>query len=124
MTLAFALAALRELADPGAAVADARRWATHVGVVADRPRTAASFARDRGIANDFYGGETIGETLLVADDRFDTDRYVLIGTRDEHERTAESVGWEYLDVAAAAEAAGWEREAGGVGARLRDLWPL
>jgi hypothetical protein len=124
MTLAFTLGALRRLADPAGAVADARQWAAHVGVAADRPRSAAAFARERGITDDFYAGETTGETLLLAGDRFETDRYVLIGTGSAHERAAGGADWEYLDVADAAEAAGWNLEPRGPGARLRDLWPF
>jgi hypothetical protein len=129
MTLAFELAALRELADPGAAFADARRWTEYVGVVSDEPTyVVTNFTRKRRIRQDFFSGpKSKAESLESVRRQFDTDRHVFVGTTDEDGDLAERVGWEYLDVAAAAEAAGWdlgesddEEAAEGAG---REDWP-
>lgn len=106
MTLAFDLAALRRLADPASAVAEAERWSSHVGVVADDPervwevldRTGVDFVTDR---DDETGG------LAVAGRQFPAPRHVFVGTTDADARYASSAGWEYVDVADAAEASGW-----------------
>ncbi|MFB6218717.1 MAG: hypothetical protein ABEH77_05990, partial [Halobacteriaceae archaeon] len=52
------------------------------------------------------GGVT-AETLADAATTYDTDRYVYVGTTDDHEALAASAGWEYQPIAEAAAAAEW-----------------
>lgn len=109
MTLAFALEALGRLADPDDAVRDARRWAAHVGVVSDEAPGRARAVADRvGVAPDFTGSVT-GEAdgLAVVRRQYPADRHVFVGTAAADEEAAGRLGWEYLDVAESARAAGW-----------------
>lgn len=110
LTLAFDLAALQRLADPGAVVADATRWSEHVGVVTDRPpHVLTKFTRDHGIQQDLSPDPVPAvDTLEHMREHFDTGRYVHVGTSAEHEQRAETVGWEFLHVDEAASEAGWE----------------
>jgi hypothetical protein len=107
LTLAFELAALRRLDDPGSAVADARRWSEHVGVVTDEPPyVLTKFVRDHEFRNDFPAEPApANETLDHMRTHHDTERYVLVITADS-DRSAP--GWERLPVGEAAESAGWE----------------
>ena len=131
MTLAFELSALRALADPGDAFADARTWSEYVGVVADEPTyVVTNYTRKRRIRQDFFSGpKGKGESLAAVRDQFDTERHVFVGTTDEDAALAQEHGWEYLDVADAAEAAEWPLaadEAGDdpdAGEPARDDWP-
>ena len=131
MTLAFELSALRALAEPGDAFADARTWSEYVGVVADEPTyVVTNFTRKRRIRQDFFSGpKGKGESLAAVKGQFGTDRHVFVGTTEEDAGLAEEHGWEYLDVADAAEAAGWalaDADADGddaAAAPERDDWP-
>lgn len=107
LTLAFSLAALRRLADPAAAVADARTWSTHVGVVTDRPpHVLTTFTRRHGIENEFAPTrEPVSATLDHLGEHFETERLLLV---DAPGRDCAPEGWEGLPVTEAAEAAGWE----------------
>lgn len=131
LTLAFELAALRRLADPEGAVADARTWSEHVGVVADDPPyVLTKFTRDNHVRNDFEpASEPAAETLSHLLEHFETDRFVFVAA----EADAAPDGWERQAVANAAAEAGWalapedtETEqpggSGGTG-RQRDDWP-
>jgi len=129
MTLAFELAALQELADPGAVFADARQWTEYVGVVSDEPTyVVTNFTRKRRIRQDFFSGpKSKQESLANVKEQFDTDRHVFVGTTEEDRELAEKTGWEFLDVTDAAEAADWElggesEEAATRGVE-RDDWP-
>lgn len=110
MTLVFKRAALDRLADPDGVLDDAARWADVIGLVADDPPGELSSYADRtGIDPDFLsstGGQTGG--LAVARQRFATDRHVFVGTSDDDRRFANSLGWEYLAVTEAADAADWD----------------
>lgn len=110
MTLVFKRAALEQLAEPAAVFADAERWTEAIGLVADEPPERLSSYADRGgIAPDFLsstGGQTGG--LAVVRQRFRTERHVFVGTTDGDRQLAQSLGWEFLAVSEAAEAAGWE----------------
>ncbi|GAA0646008.1 hypothetical protein GCM10009019_05390 [Salarchaeum japonicum] len=110
MTLAFELSALQALAKPGTAFADARQWTEYVGVVSDEPTyVVTNFTRKRRIRQDFFSGpKGKEESLDSVKDQFDTERHVFVGTSDEDEALASEVGWEFLHVEDAAEAAGWE----------------
>lgn len=110
LTLAFELAALRELADPQEAVATARGWSEHVGVVTDRPPyVLTKFTRDSGIVNDFPPEPTpAAETLSHMHSHHDTERYVLV-TADGGDETTDGVeNWERLPLAEAVERTDWE----------------
>lgn len=114
MTLVFTAAAVGRLAEPSAAVDDARRWSERVGVVADdAPGEVRSALERAGVEPDFVSGEkgTTG-SLAAVRQRFPTDRYVVVGTDDGVRATAGALGWEYLSVEEAAEKAGWRLDDG------------
>jgi hypothetical protein len=110
MTLAFELSALKALADPNAVFNEARRWSEYVGVVSEEPTyVVTNFTRKRRIRQDFFSGpKGKGESLQSVREQFGTDRHVFVGTTEPDRALANEHGWEYLDVAGAAEAAGWE----------------
>lgn len=107
LTLAFELVALKGLADPSAAFADARGWSEHVGIVTDQPPyVLTKFARDHGLRNDFPAEPApAAETLDHMRTHHDTERYVLV-VPDDAEIAAE--GWEILPLPEAADRADWE----------------
>ena len=109
MTLVFKYAALERLADPAAVFEDAGRWTEVVGLVSDEgPDRLSAYADREGIDPDILssaGGQTGG--LAVVRQQFPTERHVFVGTTDEDRQLAQSLGWEYLPVAEAAEAADW-----------------
>jgi hypothetical protein len=129
MTLALELSALERLSNPEAVFDDARRWSKYVGVVSDKPTyVVTNFTRKNRIRQDFFSGPRgKGESLESVGGQFDTDRHVFVGTTDEDADLADEVGWEYLPLEEAADAAGWEM--GGSEADeeseepVRDDWP-
>lgn len=131
LTLAFSLAALRRVADPAAAVADARSWSAAVGVVTDRPpHVLTKFTRDHGIQQAFEPDPApAAETLAHVRHHHETDRHLFVGAGAADRATAAETDWEFLDVTAAADAAGWtlaERGAGDAHTRVEtstDDWP-
>jgi hypothetical protein len=130
MTLAFDLSALKALAEPGPAFADARRWSEYIGVVSDKPTyVVTNFTRKNRIRQDFFSGPRgKEESLESVKGQFDTDRYVLVGTTDDDREMADATGWEYLDVEDAAEAAEWpiaddDSETKTGNDEVRDDWP-
>ncbi|MDR5672756.1 Uncharacterized protein AArcCO_0006 [Halalkaliarchaeum sp. AArc-CO] len=110
MTLAFELEALKELADPNAVINDARQWTKYLGVVSEKPTyVVTNFTRKHRIRQDFFSGPRgVTESLENVKDQFDTERYVLVGNSEDAEEIAENVGWEYLPLSDAAEAADWQ----------------
>lgn len=110
MTLAFELEALRELSHPGAVFSDAREWSEYVGVVSAEPTyVVTNYTRKQQIRQDFFSGPRgVEESLDGVRSQFDTERYVFIGSSDDHAAIAERTGWEYLDVVDAADAAEWQ----------------
>lgn len=110
VTVAFSLAALEHLQDPGGVFQQTRGWARSVGVVSDRPMHAQTgFARQHGIDYGFHSGpRNLLESLPVIKGRpeQDAERYLLIGADVEQEAVA-STGWEYLSIEEAAAAAEW-----------------
>lgn len=128
MTLAFELRALQSLAKPSTVFANARQWTRYTGVVSDEPTyVVTNYTRKRRIRQDFFSGPKGKEgTLEDVKEQFESDRHVLVGTTDEDEEMAEATGWEYIDVQAAARAAGWDL-ADEVDAEpeepVRDDWP-
>jgi hypothetical protein len=109
MTLLLAVSAVERLADPGAAVTDARTWSEHVGVVGDGAEPVEEvrqFVDDTDAEPDLVAGPTSG-SLADIRQRLRTDRHVLVGTDDRHASIAAALGWEYLDIEDAAEKADW-----------------
>ncbi|MEZ3116712.1 hypothetical protein RYH80_12410 [Halobaculum sp. MBLA0147] len=115
MTLAFELEALKSLADPNAVFNDARKWTEYVGVVSEKPTyVVTNFTRKHRVRQDFFSGPRgVAESLENVGEQFDTDRHVFVGTTDEDADLADSVGWEYVDLETAADAAGWDVAVGG-----------
>jgi len=109
MTLAFELAALKRLADPSAVYAETQGWSDYFGVVSDRPAYVVNkYTRDKLIQHDFEPGpDGMYSTLEDMRTHFETDRYVFVGTDEADRDRAESVGWEFLPLEQAAEAADW-----------------
>jgi len=110
MTLAFDLAALKQLAYPDRVFQDARQWSEYVGVVSEDPTyVVTNFTRKHRIRQDFFSGpRSRAESLENVQTQFGTDRHVFVGVDDEDEALAEQVGWEFLDVEDAAAAAEWQ----------------
>jgi hypothetical protein len=109
MTLVFELAALRRLAQPAAAVAEAREWSTNVGIVASgSSEPITNFVEEAGVDADFTSGTGgLAGSLAVARQRFPTERHVFVGVTDDGQRLARSLGWESLELHNAAKKAGW-----------------
>ena len=130
MTLAFDLGALQALAEPDRVFTDARQWTEYVGVVSEKPTyVVTNFTRKHRIRQDFFSGPRgREESLESVKDQFDTERHVFVGTSGEDRELAERVGWEYLSVGDAAEAAGWTlaedaEPAAEPATEERDDWP-
>ncbi len=109
MTLAFDLDALTRFADPEAVVQDARQWTSYLGIVSEKPTFAVTkFAREHRIRQDFFSGPRgREESLEQIRKQFETDRHVFVGVTQEDASLADAVGWEFMQVGEAAEAAGW-----------------
>lgn len=110
LTLAFTLAAFRALADPRAAVRDARRWSQHVGIVDEDETAVQRAARRAGVQQDYDVGMDRQSTLSRLKWEADTDRYVLIGTNEDDADLADYVNWEFRAIDEAATRAGWRLE--------------
>ena len=129
MTLAFDLEALKQLARPDAVFTDARQWSEYVGVVSEKPTyVVTNFTRKHRIRQDFFSGPRgREESLENVKSQFDTPRHVFVGTSDEDAELAERVGWEYLPIEDAAEAAEWElgepESPAQESEQTRDDWP-
>jgi hypothetical protein len=130
MTLAFELEALKSLADPNAVFNDARQWTAYVGVVSEKPTyVVTNFTRKHRVRQDFFSGPRgVSESLENVKAQFDTDRHVFVGTDEDDRETAEEIGWEFLPLEQAADAAGWQRATGEEDADPfeddeRDDWP-
>lgn len=109
MTLVLAIDAVERLASPAAAIEDASAWSDYVGILGREASSTADVERyvDGLEADpDFVAGTATG-SLAAIRQRFRTDRHVVVGTRDAHGDLAAALGWEYLDVEEAAEAAAW-----------------
>lgn len=112
MTLAFTREALERLADPEAAIEDAREWTEYVGAVSAAPNGALTYTRERGIRLDFFSGtRPPTEALFAVTGSYATERYVLVGVDGQADLT-ERGQWEFQHVEDAAERAGWELDDG------------
>lgn len=111
LTLAFTLEALQALADPRAAIEDAREWSQYVGAVSAGPNAALSYARERRVRLDFFSGtRPPAETLYAVQSNYETERHVLVGLPDQRALAADR-GWTFQPIAEAAERAGWALDA-------------
>ncbi|WP_436900433.1 DUF7124 domain-containing protein [Halovenus halobia] len=110
MTLAFELAALKELRAPDSVFTDARQWTNYVGVISEKPTyVVTNFTRKHRIRQDFFSGpRSREESLENIKEQFDSERYVFVGTESADEELAGKTGWEYVNVEDAAEAASWQ----------------
>ena len=109
MTLLLTVSAVRRLDDPAAAVAEARAWSEHVGIVGDASEPVAEVRRfvDGIDADpDLVAGQVSG-SLADVRQRLRTDRHVLVGTTERQQAVAVALGWEFQHVEAAADAAEW-----------------
>lgn len=112
MTLVFTTDALRVLAAPADAIADAKTWSAYVGVAADASGGAEPLLDRTGADPDFLSTEGgLAGGLAAVRQQFTTDRHVVVGADDATKETAEALGWEYLPVRAAAENADWAVDA-------------
>ncbi|KKF39468.1 hypothetical protein FK85_28375 [Halorubrum saccharovorum] len=131
VTLVLSLGAARRLADPQAAVADAREWSRYVGVVANDAEAVERFVREAGVENDYAlrNWDKWG-TLGDIHEQSDAPRAAFVGTSAANRRVAIHVGFEYVPIDEAAEKAGWElseperasRESGGGSGLVDRLW--
>ena len=110
LTLLFSLGAARSLTDPAAAFADARRWSTHVGIIANDTRAVEAFVSRHGVENDYAirRWDKWG-TMEAIRESTDTPRHVFLGTGRTDRQIADATDWEYRPVREAADLAGWEQ---------------
>ncbi|MFB6152532.1 MAG: hypothetical protein ABEJ40_12070, partial [Haloarculaceae archaeon] len=125
MTLAFALAAIREFEDPVSVFEEAREWSRYVGVVGNDADAVSSFVADHDLRQDFdLGDRDVWLAMEGIRESSDAPRHVFVGTTPEHRRLADATGWEYRRPRDVAEAAGWslgpgEQAGTGLAGRLR-----
>lgn len=109
MTLLLTVSAVRRLDAPGTAVAEARGWSEHVGIVGDATEPVEDvrrFVDGLDADPDLVAGQVSG-SLADIRQRLRTDRHVLVGTTDRQREIASALGWEYEHVESAAAAAEW-----------------
>ncbi|TYL38134.1 hypothetical protein CV102_13080 [Natronococcus pandeyae] len=114
MTMAFTYRAVRRLAAPAAAFADASTWADWIGIVGDvETHAITKFQRTHAVDADFFtgSGTNPAERLREIDrtSMFYAERMVVVGVEGD-EWIAESAGWEFVPLETAAEKADWELE--------------
>ena len=107
ITLAFELAALRQVREPQAVVVDARRWAQNVGLVSTDSCAAYVFSAEHLIRRDFQVAPTTSDFQHLFS-RFTTERHVLVGAAPDRPDYLPQHHWEYVALANAASAASWE----------------
>ena len=108
LTLAFTLDAIERLEDPAAVFEDAKSWSHHVGIVDDDRDGIGAFLERHELEHD-YDLEDMDRWLALESIRnaTDTPRHVYVGIDLEDRRVADHTGWEYVQLAEAAERAGW-----------------
>ena len=109
MTLAFELAALRQVREPQAVVVDARRWAQHVGLLSTDVDAAHAFSAEHLIRRDFHVRPTSSNFQRLCS-QFTTERHVLVGVVSNRPDSLSRSQWAYLTIRDAADAAGWALE--------------
>jgi len=112
MATAYTYEAIQRLDDPRIALAETNEWSDWIGLVGDVPAHAInSFLREHQLDIDFFNGSGDGPAERLAaigeHSMFYSERMVVVGTEGE-EWIAEDAGWEFVDLADAAESAGWE----------------
>lgn len=111
VTVAFQLAVLERVSAPNAVFEQTNGWASHVGILSDRPtHVITEFARRNGLDIGFHSGSRtlVGSLPRVrAQPELAADRYILIGNDEVDREAASASGWEFLHLEDAAEAAGW-----------------
>ncbi|MBZ6497206.1 DUF7124 domain-containing protein [Natrinema longum] len=107
MTLAFELAALQQTREPQAVVVDARQWAQKVGLTTVDSGAAHTFSSKNLVRRDFQITPTTSNFQHLHT-RFTTERHVLVGEAPDRPDYLPQKYWEYLTLADAASAAGWE----------------
>ncbi|WP_142860845.1 DUF7124 domain-containing protein [Salinigranum halophilum] len=107
MTLAFELAALRQIREPQAVIVDARRWAQNVGLVSTDSCAAHVFSAEHLIRRDFQIAPTASNFQHLSS-RITTERHVLVGESPDRPDYLPQHHWEYFALADAASAADWE----------------
>lgn len=111
MTLVLERSALERLDDPAAALADAARWSTHIGVVGDDPEAVRTFVERVDADPDFVSGTGGASGALSAvRQRFATERHVFVSDDESALATARALGWESLPLEEAATKAEWTLE--------------
>lgn len=114
MTLALSYRAVRSLENLHTALSDAETWTDYVGIVGDvDAHVINKFQRDNMIDLDFFNGTGTGPGERLAEvsptSMFYADRMALVGVESAGERAwAEAADWEFVPLAEAAEASGWE----------------
>jgi hypothetical protein len=127
LTLVVTRTAAERLADPGAALAEAREWSQYVGVVGDDADRVAAFVAEHDIPQDYAQGER--DKWLVAEEIREataTPRHVLVGASVEDRRIADYLDYEFRHVTDAAERADWplaDADDAGLIDRIRRLLP-
>lgn len=108
MTLAFDVTAISALLDPKAVFADARTWSTHVGIVGNDASLVNSLVATYDLKQDYTIGD-LDKAAVLSKLRWEanTERYVYLGTADDHEELADHVDWEYYPIEEAARKADW-----------------
>lgn len=109
ITLLLSVDAIERLAAPAAAIADAGQWSDYVGVLGHESASieeVKAYVDGLDADPDFVAGTATG-SLAAVRQRFRTDRHVVVGGQEVHRDVASALGWEYLAVTEAAEAADW-----------------
>lgn len=111
-TQVFTYRSLKRLEHLHTALSDAESWSDWVGVVGDVPAHVINkFQRENQVDVDFFNGAGAGPGERLAEigpsSMFYAERMVLVGLEDEA-WMAEAADWEFVPLAEAAEAAGWE----------------
>ena len=109
VTLVFELDALKRVRDPQAVVVDARRWAQNVCLATSDPTVAKTFSTTNLLRWECQVAPT-ASALQQLPQRFQTDRYVLVGEASGRPDYLPTDQWEYRNLVVAAEAANWELE--------------
>lgn len=114
MTMALSYRAVRRLANLHVALSDAETWTDYVGIVGDvDAHVINKFQRDNRLDVDFFNGTGTGPGERLAEvgpnSMFYAERMVLVGVESAGERAwAEEADWEFVPIAEAAEASGWD----------------